>query len=68
MSEHRETKEVNFVAGYRYKAIEAAIDLVKEAGVAAELVICRDLPGPHEGGEDCFCQPDTILIDPKELE
>ncbi len=68
MTGYRKTQEVNFVSGYRYKAIEAAIDLVKETGIPAHLFICRDLDGPHEGGGDCFCEPDVIMIDPEELE
>ncbi len=52
-----------FEAGARQEALKEAIRLVKESGQSAELVICRDIPGKHTGGEDCFCDPKMIIID-----
>ncbi len=28
-----------------------------------EIVICRDIPGDHVGGPDCFCIPGCFSID-----
>jgi len=41
--------------------------MVKESGRSAELVICRDIPGAHTGGEECFCDPKVIEIYPEDL-
>lgn len=27
------------------------------------LVVCRDIPGQHTGGQDCFCCPVTFTMD-----
>jgi hypothetical protein len=59
--------EVYFKDGYRKDAILKAIEIVKQNGRSAELVICRDIPGYHTGGEDCFCDPKIITIDPEEI-
>jgi len=59
--------EVNFKDGYRKDAILEAIKLVKQKGRSAELVICRDIPGHHTGGEDCFCDPKILTIDPEDI-
>ena len=67
MSEDR-TDEVHFTQGHRNEAIKLAIDLVKKSGESAELIICRDLPGKHTGGEECFCDPRIIQIHPEDLE
>jgi len=60
--------EVHFKQGFRQEAIRKAIDLVKAKGLSAELIICRDIPGEHTGGEDCFCSPKVIEIHPEELQ
>lgn len=60
--------EVHFKQGYRHEAIRKALKLVKKSGQGAELVICRDIPGHHTGGEDCFCDPKVMQINPEELE
>lgn len=62
-----ETLEIGFLYGYRKEGIEEAIKIVKENGRVAELVICRDIPGEHIGGEACFCDPKIIVIDPDDL-
>lgn len=28
-----------------------------------ELVICKDIPGKHTGGSDCFCCPTVVDAD-----
>jgi hypothetical protein len=61
-------REVLFEKGYRQEAVQRAIELVKESGRSAEVIICRDIPGHHTGGEDCFCDPKIIEIYPEELE
>ena len=63
----RKTDEVPFGQGDRPKAIKEALELVKKSGQAAELVICRDIPGHHTGGRDCFCDPKIIEIYPEDL-
>jgi len=60
--------EVLFEKGYRHEAVKRALELVKKSGRSAEVVICRDIPGHHTGGEDCFCDPKIIEIYPEELE
>lgn len=30
------------------------------------IVICRDIPGDHIGGRECFCCPEVIHIDDHE--
>lgn len=64
----RDTDEVHFTQGYRHEAIKVAIEMVKDSGRSAELVICRDIPGHHTGGEECFCDPMVIEIHPEDLE
>lgn len=59
---------IGFVNGYRKEAIKKAIELVKQEGRSAVLVVCRDIPGDHTGGEDCFCDPKQIVIHPEDLE
>ncbi len=59
---------VFFKDGYRKDAIAKAIEIVKENGRRAELIICRDIPGFHDGGADCFCGPKVIVIDPEDAE
>lgn len=61
------TDEVHFTRGNRHEAIKVAIEMVKKNGRSAELVICRDIPGNHTGGEDCFCDPRVIEIHPEDL-
>lgn len=60
--------EIGFLNGYRKDAIKKAIEMVKKNGRSAQLVVCRDIPGFHTGGEDCFCDPKTIEIHPEDLE
>lgn len=61
------TLEIGFLNGNRKYALEEAIRIVKENGRPAEVVVCRDIPGQHTGGEDCFCDPKIIIIDPDDL-
>jgi len=68
MSDKKKTEEVPFHQGDRSKAIKEAFELVKKSGRGAELIICRDIPGPHTGGEACFCDPKVIEIYPEDLE
>ncbi len=56
---------VSFHPGDRKEAIKQAVEIVKKNGRAAELSICRDIFGPHTGGEDCFCDPRSLLINEK---
>ena len=58
--------EVPFNDGRRKDAIIKAINIVKKSGRPAELIICRDIPGHHTGGDGCFCGPKSIKINPKE--
>ena len=67
MSDYKKTDEVHFTQGYRHEALKEAIQMVKDSGRAAELVICRDIPGHHTGGDDCFCNPKIIQIHPEEV-
>ena len=67
MSEDTTTDEVHFSQGDRSEAIKKAIEMVKRSGRGAELVICRDIPGKHTGGEECFCDPKVIDIQPEDL-
>ena len=59
--------EIGFLNGNRKAAIEEAIKLVKRSGRSAEVVICRDIPGKHTAGEDCFCDPKILEIHPEDL-
>ena len=59
---------LGFKEGYRKDAVEEAIRIVKEAGRSAVLIICRDIPGNHTGGEDCFCDPLLLEIHPEDLD
>jgi hypothetical protein len=59
--------EIGFLKGYRKDAIEEAIKRVKKKGRPAEVIICRDIPGEHTAGEDCFCDPKILVIDPEDL-
>lgn len=61
------TLEIGFLNGYRKDGIEEAIRIIKENGRPAEAIVCRDIPGQHTGGEDCFCDPKIILVDPDDL-
>jgi hypothetical protein len=67
MSDRRKTDEVHFDQGFRSEALKIAIDLVRKSGQSAELIICRDIPGKHTGGEDCFCDPKIIDINPEDI-
>jgi hypothetical protein len=67
MMSDKRTDEVHFTQGYRADAIKKALELVKESGQSAELVICRDIPGHHTGGEECFCDPLLLEITPEDL-
>jgi hypothetical protein len=67
MVERTKTDEVHFRQGYRSDAIKKAMELVKKSGRSAELVICRDIPGDHTGGEECFCDPKVISIHPEDI-
>lgn len=60
------TTEIAFLTGYRKEAVEKAIEMVKKSGREAELIICRDIPGKHTGGEHCFCDPKTLVIGPED--
>ena len=57
-------ESILFEEGYQKEALKEAIKRVRKRGEGAELVICRDVPGKHTGGEDCFCGPRTIMIGP----
>lgn len=59
---------LGFKNGYRKDAIEEAIKLVKQTGRSAAVIVCRDIPGHHEGGEDCFCDPKIIEVHPEDLD
>jgi hypothetical protein len=58
--------EIAFMEGYRKDAVERAIEIVRKSGRPAELIICRDIPGHHTGGEQCFCDPKTLIIEPED--
>jgi hypothetical protein len=58
--------DTGFKEGFRKEAIQKAIQMVIESGGSAVIVICRDIPGDHAGGEDCFCDPRLLVIEPKE--
>lgn len=66
MAGRKKSDEVHFTQGHRHEAIKVAIELVKKSGQGAELVICRDIPGPHTGGEECFCVPKVVEIYPED--
>jgi len=59
---------LGFRNGYRKDAVRKAIELVKETGRAAAVVVCRDISGNHTGGEGCFCDPKIIEVYPEDLE
>ncbi len=61
------TIEVGFLLGHRQDAIKEAIAIVKKTGRSAEIIICRDIPGKHTAGEDCFCDPKILVIFPEDL-
>jgi hypothetical protein len=61
------TIEIGFLDGNRKEAIEQAIEMVRENGRPAEVIVCRDIPGKHTAGEDCFCDPKILVIDPEDL-
>lgn len=61
------TIEIGFLNGFRTDGIAEAIRLVKERGRPAEIIVCRDIPGKHAGGEDCFCDPKILVVDPDDL-
>jgi len=60
--------DIGFKEGFRKEAIKKAIEMVIESGESAVIVICRDIPGEHTGGEDCFCDPKLLVIEPKDEE
>lgn len=60
--------DIGFREGFRKEAIKKAIEMVRESGQSAVIVICRDIPGEHTGGEECFCDPKILVIEPKEEE
>ena len=68
MSDDLKTHDISFIQGFRQEALRKALEIVKASGRSAELVICRDIPGHHEGGEECFCDPKIMQINPEELE
>lgn len=61
------TIEIGFLNGNRKAAIEKAIEMVKKSGRSAEVIVCRDIPGKHTSGEDCFCDPKILVIFPEDL-
>ncbi|KKM28157.1 hypothetical protein LCGC14_1567440 [marine sediment metagenome] len=61
------TTEIGFLKGHRKDAIKEAIKMVKEGGLSAEVIVCRDIPGEHTAGEDCFCDPKILVIFPEDL-
>lgn len=61
------TIEIGFLDGNRKAAIEKAIEMVKKSGRSAEVIVCRDIPGEHTAGEDCFCDPKILVIYPEDL-
>jgi hypothetical protein len=63
-----DTTEIAFMFGFRKEAVEKAIELVRQNGRRAMLVVCRDIPGNHTGGEECFCDPKIIIVSPEDLD
>jgi hypothetical protein len=61
------TREIGFLKGHRQDGIKEAIKMVKESGRSAEIIVCRDIPGKHTAGEDCFCDPKILVIFPEDL-
>ena len=59
--------EVGFLSGHRQDAIKEAIAIIKKTGRSAEIIVCRDIPGKHTAGEDCFCDPKILVIFPEDL-
>lgn len=61
------TVEIGFLDGNRKDAIAEALKMVKKTGRSAEVIICRDIPGKHTAGEECFCDPKILIIYPEDL-
>ncbi len=61
------TIEIGFLKGHRQDAIKEAIKMVKKNGRSAEVIVCRDIPGKHTAGEDCFCDPKILVVFPEDL-
>ena len=61
------TIEIGFLDGNRKAAIVEALKMVKKTGRSAEVIICRDIPGKHTAGEECFCDPKILVIYPEDL-
>ncbi|KKL86317.1 hypothetical protein LCGC14_1945950 [marine sediment metagenome] len=61
------TTEIGFLKGHRKDAIKEAIKMVKKSGRSAEVIACRDIPGEHTAGEDCFCDPRIFEYFPEDL-
>lgn len=61
------TIEIGFLNGDRKAAIVEALKMVKKTGRSAEVIICRDIPGQHIAGEECFCDPKILVIYPEDL-
>jgi hypothetical protein len=61
------TIEIGFLNGNRKAAIAEAIKMVRKTGRSAEVVVCRDIPGKHTAGEECFCDPKILVIHPENL-
>ena len=59
--------EILFSDGDRKDAIAQAIALIKQNGRSAKVIVCRDIPGEHSGGEDCFCDPKVLNVYPEDL-
>ena len=59
--------ELQFTDGNRKNAIIQAIELVKLNGKSAKVIVCRDIPGEHSGGQDCFCDPKILHVYPEDL-
>lgn len=59
--------EVGFLSGHRQDAIKEAMAIVKKTGRSAEVIVCRDIPGKHTAGEDCFCDPKILVFFPEDL-
>lgn len=58
-------KEFDFLPGGRKDAIRQAIEFARKTGGVCELLVCRDIPGEHTGGSDCFCDPKVLVVDHK---
>lgn len=55
--------EFSFIHGCRKEAVEKALAIVKANKRSASVIICKDIPGKHTGGEECFCSPLIIEVD-----